>query len=54
MGAYQSCFAGQLKDEAYDEKELAQAPSGLPASWYGGFRHMAKVFFRNLSAASAA
>ena len=31
MGAYQAYFAGQLKDEAYDEKELAQALSGLPA-----------------------
>jgi tryptophan synthase beta chain len=31
MGAYQAYFTGQLKDEAYDEKELAQALSGLPA-----------------------
>jgi tryptophan synthase beta chain len=31
MGAYQAYFAGQLKDESYDERELAQALSGLPA-----------------------
>ncbi len=31
MAAYQAYFAGQLKDESYDERELAQALSGLPA-----------------------
>ena len=31
MAAYQACFDGLLKDEAYDERELAQALSGLPA-----------------------
>ena len=31
MTAYQNYFAGNLKDEAYDERELAQALSGLPA-----------------------
>ena len=31
MGAYHAYFSGQLKDEQYDEKELAQALSGLPA-----------------------
>jgi len=31
MTAYQKYFAGELKDEAYDEKELAMALSGLPS-----------------------
>ncbi|MCL1960596.1 MAG: TrpB-like pyridoxal phosphate-dependent enzyme [Desulfovibrionaceae bacterium] len=31
MSAYQKYLAGELKDETYDEKELAQALSGLPA-----------------------
>ncbi|MGP1516377.1 MAG: TrpB-like pyridoxal phosphate-dependent enzyme [Ottowia sp.] len=31
MAAYQAYFDGQLKDEKYDENELAQALSGLPA-----------------------
>ena len=31
MTAYQNYFAGNLKDEGYDEKELAQALSGLPS-----------------------
>ncbi|MDR2155589.1 MAG: TrpB-like pyridoxal-phosphate dependent enzyme, partial [Burkholderiaceae bacterium] len=31
MSAYQKYLAGELKDEVYDEKELAQALSGLPA-----------------------
>lgn len=31
MSAYQKYFAGELKDEAYDEKELAMALSGLPS-----------------------
>jgi len=31
MAAYQKYFAGELKDEAYDEKELAMALSGLPS-----------------------
>lgn len=30
MTAYQKYFSGELKDEAYDEKELAMALSGLP------------------------
>jgi tryptophan synthase beta chain len=31
MTAYQKYFAGELKDEQYDEKELAMALSGLPS-----------------------
>ncbi|MBU3724286.1 MAG: TrpB-like pyridoxal phosphate-dependent enzyme [Burkholderiaceae bacterium] len=31
MTAYQKYFSGELKDEAYDEKELAMALSGLPS-----------------------
>ena len=31
MVAYQKYFAGELKEEAYDEKELAMALSGLPS-----------------------
>ncbi len=31
MAAYSSYFAGNLKDESYDEKELAMALSGLPS-----------------------
>jgi len=31
MAAYSSYFAGSLKDENYDEKELAMALSGLPS-----------------------
>ena len=31
MGSYQKYFAGELTDQSYDEKELAQALSGLPA-----------------------
>ena len=31
MAAYQAYFAGQLKSDSYDERELAQALSGLPA-----------------------
>jgi tryptophan synthase beta chain len=31
MSAYQAYFSGNLKDEHYDERELAQALSGLPA-----------------------
>ena len=31
MASYQKYFAGELKDEAYDEKELAMALSGLPS-----------------------
>ncbi|HAU57251.1 MAG TPA: TrpB-like pyridoxal-phosphate dependent enzyme, partial [Comamonadaceae bacterium] len=31
MAAYQKYFAGELKEEAYDEKELAMALSGLPS-----------------------
>jgi len=31
MAAYQKYFAGELKDEQYDEKELAMALSGLPS-----------------------
>ena len=31
MTAYQKYFAGELRDEAYDEKELAMALSGLPS-----------------------
>ena len=30
MAAYQKYFAGELKEESYDEKELAMALSGLP------------------------
>ena len=31
MASYQKYFAGELKDEAYDEKELAMALAGLPS-----------------------
>jgi len=31
MSAYQKYFAGELKDEAYDERELAMALAGLPS-----------------------
>jgi tryptophan synthase beta chain len=31
MAAYQKYFAGELKDETYDERELAMALSGLPS-----------------------
>jgi tryptophan synthase beta chain len=31
MSAYQKYFAGELKDEGYDEKELAMALAGLPS-----------------------
>jgi tryptophan synthase beta chain len=31
MSAYQAYFAGQLRDEHYDEKELAMALAGLPS-----------------------
>jgi len=31
MTAHQKYFAGELRDEAYDEKELAMALSGLPS-----------------------
>ncbi len=31
MAAYSSYFAGSLKDENYDENELAMALSGLPS-----------------------
>ena len=31
MVAYQKYFAGELKEESYDEKELAMALSGLPS-----------------------
>ncbi|HTN50694.1 MAG TPA: TrpB-like pyridoxal phosphate-dependent enzyme [Burkholderiaceae bacterium] len=31
MSAYQKYFAGELKDEPYDEKELAMALAGLPS-----------------------
>jgi tryptophan synthase beta chain len=31
MAAYSSYFAGNLKDDSYDEKELAMALSGLPS-----------------------
>jgi tryptophan synthase beta chain len=31
MAAYSAYFAGSLKDENYDEKELAMALSGLPS-----------------------
>ena len=31
MSAYSSYFAGKLVDQAYDEKELAMALSGLPS-----------------------
>ena len=31
MGSYQKYFAGELTDQSYDENELAQALSGLPA-----------------------
>ena len=31
MAAYQKYFAGELKEESYDEKELAMALSGLPS-----------------------
>ena len=31
MAAYSGYFAGNLKDENYDEKELAMALSGLPS-----------------------
>ena len=31
MASYQKYFAGELKDEAYDEAELAMALAGLPS-----------------------
>ena len=31
MSAYQKYFAGELRDESYDEKELAMALAGLPS-----------------------
>ena len=31
MASYQKYFAGELKDEAYDEQELAMALAGLPS-----------------------
>jgi tryptophan synthase beta chain len=31
MTAYQKYFAGELKDESYDESELAMALAGLPS-----------------------
>jgi tryptophan synthase beta chain len=31
MSAYQKYFSGELKDETYDEKELAMALAGLPS-----------------------
>jgi tryptophan synthase beta chain len=31
MAAYQKYFAGDLSDEAYDERELALALAGLPS-----------------------
>jgi tryptophan synthase beta chain len=31
MSAYQRYFAGDLKDESYDERELAMALAGLPS-----------------------
>ncbi|MCS6810404.1 MAG: TrpB-like pyridoxal phosphate-dependent enzyme, partial [Tepidimonas sp.] len=31
MAAYQKYFAGELKDETYDERELAMALAGLPS-----------------------
>jgi tryptophan synthase beta chain len=31
MAAYQKYFSGELKDEAYDERELAMALAGLPS-----------------------
>jgi tryptophan synthase beta chain len=31
MAAYSAYFAGELKDDKYDEKELAMALSGLPS-----------------------
>jgi tryptophan synthase beta chain len=31
MAAYSSYFSGNLKDEQYDEKELAMALAGLPS-----------------------
>ena len=36
MASYQKYFAGELKDEAYDEQELAMALAGLPSVPGGG------------------